>query len=1761
MILASTCYRILPKSILIWFILIASQSLAQPIANFKSDTTNGCAPVTVNFINSSTGQNLSYKWVFGNGNISTLKNPEAIYYLPGRYEVSLTVTNSNGKKSTKTISQYIHVFKNPIADFSGDPLKGCIPLSTRFKHTSKQGDGKINSFVWDFGDGNTLKDSVGLHDYKNQGIFNVSLVVIDLNNCQSKKFIPKYVEALPTPKPDISADKKVYCKAPFTVNFKNTTSGLQSSDSYIWDFGDEYTSTELNPKHTFSKSGNYTVSLTVTKSNGCSSTKVFSNYIVIGDINPDFTSITQACAPAKIDFTNISTPGRESMSYTWDFGDGNTARGMNVSHTYEKEGTYDVKLTATIDNTCTSTITKANYIRIDEAPIADFNFPDSIACKAPKYLFIKNNSQNTSKIKWRVNGVSSGTTSELGYTFTEFKTYDIELIAYNFLGCTDTMRNRFVLEKPNVLINADVLKGCVELKVNFSRSYSSFDPAKTFDWSFEPGKNFTGMDNPISHTFKKEGTYNVIVELTTKTGCKAKDTVQIRVGLKTNPSFDTSTVILCNNMTETFINTTDSKGVTIDSFRWLLGNGNKNYEFSQAENGTLITKHPPGVYDVLLITQNNGCSDTFIAPKMVEVLAPLAQIVGDSRCRTDTFVRTNSSIEADSFIWKIYAPNGTFLRSFYTNQIRLPIEYNYHHGVLEAYNFKTGCKDTSNFEIYFNDIPTIAEFEISGPRCSPASISLSATSDVYHTYTFYTPYDTLDGTDHTIEFSNPGNYEIKLVIYNPLNHCKDSVNQSVTITGPVVSGDLIGTEGCAPLSIQLKNNSDVKQFSSLYWLIDTTKIHITSIGTISHKLLKPGLEADGIYNIQLVGIDSNGCQGSETFPIKVTGVLGAEIKIRRSSDCGGRKFIFQAIAPNLNPDSVDISWDFGDGTTATGKIQNKQYEKDGIYDIVLQLSDSKGCTTVVHRIMNIDKERLNADFVATTLDSDCPPLFVQFKNLSTTTEGRKINKWLWDFGDGSTSIESDPSKLYLFAGKFTVKLFIEDENDCKDSIVFNDFILVNGPEGTYSFDKKEGCVPLDVNFSSTQKGASKLEFDMGDGVVYKDVANFKHTYRLPGRYIPLMVLTDSFGCTYTLPPIDTIYVYAYPVPSFVTTGVCFGSPISFEAITRPEDGEVKSYTWLFKQGIKTDSSQLAKPQKVFNGNERPYVSLTVTNAAGCEGSFEDEVALSRLNSDIAPNSKFNCVGNNIQVKSEIFSDTIVTAYEWLVGDSTFNTKDITFKADTTGPQQIRLIVTNAMNCVDTLYTSSLVIGDTIKPVNQDILRVTVNNDESVQLDVKMSPLNDFAAYEIYKEGNSGYSLIYEQEDRNKNTFVETNNNTLHNVYCYRAEVRNACGILSDSALSVNHCTVEVSASGEVNRAVLKWNKYVGWSDVSGYEVTREVGKNSGNFITIGSTLPNQTSFIDSNIVCHVEHVYKIKAIEKLGNAQVSYSDTCKAKPIWLSVIEPNKLIRASVENDDFITIDWDSVPSSRVAIDKYVVERSDDGNHYNLAWDFESDEFNLEDKKVLVDDQSYFYRTYAVDQCNDTSDYQNFGKTILLHADTTFDQRPILKWSTYQGWDEGVDFYDVEIKNPDQSFSFIGRTSNNDTVLVDETTDLNQRPNYCYRIIGYRNTIGGEPQIVSISNEDCSPVHSALYYPNAFTPNVDNLNEQFHTPGIYILDYHISIYSRWGEKIFESINFNDSWDGTYQGKPCPMGAYVVIIESVGVDRVKRRHFGTITLLR
>jgi PKD repeat protein len=250
----------------------------KPVAAFSASPTSGNAPLKVQFTDKSSNVPTSWKWSFGDGKTSTVKNPAYTYNKAGKYTVSLTVKNAAGT-STKTIKNYITVNAapvKPVASFSASPTSGNAPLKVTFTDKSTNSP---TSWKWTFGDGKTSTLKSPAYTYSKAGKYTVSLTVKNAAGT-STKTIKNCITVNAAPvKPVASfSASPTSGKAPLKVQFTDKSTGLPTS--WKWSFGDGTYSTAKSPVHTYSKVGKYTVSLTVKNAKG-SSTKTISGYITV----------------------------------------------------------------------------------------------------------------------------------------------------------------------------------------------------------------------------------------------------------------------------------------------------------------------------------------------------------------------------------------------------------------------------------------------------------------------------------------------------------------------------------------------------------------------------------------------------------------------------------------------------------------------------------------------------------------------------------------------------------------------------------------------------------------------------------------------------------------------------------------------------------------------------------------------------------------------------------------------------------------------------------------------------------------------------------------------------------------------------------------------------------------------------------------------------------------------------------------------------------------------------------------------------------------------------------------------------------------------------------------------------------------------------------------------------------------------------------------------------------------------------------------
>lgn len=226
--------------------------------------------LNVFFVDLSMGNITSWLWNFGDGTASNERNPSHVFPSLGEYQVSLTITTDSSCSSTITYPIYLYDNTGLPACyayywFEQDP-NDLMTLS--FMDFSAPG---VDSWYWNFGDGQTSTEQSPTITYAEPGVYLTSLTVEDAEaNCTNTYTMLVW------------ADTLAYYSGTCQALFIPQVSGLEVSFhdlsfpfgalSYAWDFGDGNTSSEQYPVHQYVQPGTYTTTLTTTNTDGCTST-------------------------------------------------------------------------------------------------------------------------------------------------------------------------------------------------------------------------------------------------------------------------------------------------------------------------------------------------------------------------------------------------------------------------------------------------------------------------------------------------------------------------------------------------------------------------------------------------------------------------------------------------------------------------------------------------------------------------------------------------------------------------------------------------------------------------------------------------------------------------------------------------------------------------------------------------------------------------------------------------------------------------------------------------------------------------------------------------------------------------------------------------------------------------------------------------------------------------------------------------------------------------------------------------------------------------------------------------------------------------------------------------------------------------------------------------------------------------------------------------------------------------------------------------
>ena len=320
----------------------------------------------------------------------------------------------------------------PIATFFASPTKGSSPLTVNFTDFSENAE----NWHWDFGDGGTSSRQSPTYTYTNAGSYTVSLTVTNKFGITNKETKADYIVV------DDSIPKASFYAAPtsgeppLTVHFADQSTN--NPTGWDWDFGDGNTSSVQNPVHTYDTVGSFTVSLKVNNDHGYTvETKTSYINVSAGGPAPEayFTAgPTNGPAPLSVSFTDYST--EDPTSWQWDFGDGWTSEEQNPVHTYNYEGTYSVKLTAS-NQYGSNAITKIDCIEVSAGgspPVAAFSSSPTGGEAPLSVSFVDQSSNAPTGWQWDFGDGGTSSLRDPVYTYNAAGTYTVALTVSNAYG-------------------------------------------------------------------------------------------------------------------------------------------------------------------------------------------------------------------------------------------------------------------------------------------------------------------------------------------------------------------------------------------------------------------------------------------------------------------------------------------------------------------------------------------------------------------------------------------------------------------------------------------------------------------------------------------------------------------------------------------------------------------------------------------------------------------------------------------------------------------------------------------------------------------------------------------------------------------------------------------------------------------------------------------------------------------------------------------------------------------------------------------------------------------------------------------------------------------------------------------------------------------------------------------------------------------------------------------------------------------------------
>ena len=190
------------------------------------------------------------------------------------------------------------------------------------------------------------------------------------------------------------------------------------------------------------------------------------------------------------------------------------------------------------------------------------------------------------------------------------------------------------------------------------------------------------------------------------------------------------------------------------------------------------------------------------------------------------------------------------------------------------------------------------------------------------------------------------------------------------------------------------------------------------------------------------------------------------------------------------------------------------------------------------------------------------------------------------------------------------------------------------------------------------------------------------------------------------------------------------------------------------------------------------------------------------------------------------------------------------------------------------------------------------------------------------------------------------------------------------------------------------------------------------------------------------------------------------------------------------------------------------------------------DSDVRTSDKNYYYKIQIIDSCGNLGQVSNISKSILLHVrnnnESIFEN--ILDWDDYSSWLGSVNSYNIYraingVFNPTPIANVIAARKNYVDNIQMYSKDIGKFSYYVEAVEGLGNPFGFIDK--ATSNVADAYAESEIYVPNSFAPNGKNYIWLPIAQYVEKTDYKVTVFNRWGSKVFETNSDTEGWDGSH----------------------------------